>query len=56
MSAQLITQRVSSPDVTERILDDSFHVATLDNDAELIFTESAHFIVARTTARSRDAI
>ena len=32
-SAQLIMQRVSSRDVTERILDDSYHVATLDNDA-----------------------
>jgi carboxylesterase len=56
LSAQLITQRVSSRDVTERILDDSFHVATLDNDAQLIFTESAMFIAARTTTRSPDAI
>jgi len=56
LSAQLITQRVSSPDVTERILDDSFHVATLDNDAELIFTESAAFISSRSTTRTSDAL
>ena len=37
-------QRVSSRDVTERILDNSYHVATLDNDAERIFAESAEFI------------
>jgi carboxylesterase len=30
------------------VLDDSYHVATLDNDAERIFTESAEF-VARVT-------
>lgn len=56
LSAQLILQRVSSPDVTERILDESFHVATLDNDAELIFTESAAFIGSRSATRSRDAV
>ncbi len=44
LSSHIITQRVSSRDVTERILDDSYHVATLDNDAESIFTESAEFI------------
>jgi len=43
-SGQLITQQVSSRDVTERILDNSFHVATLDNDAPHIFDESAEFI------------
>ena len=37
--------------MTERILDNSFHVATLDNDAELIVTESAQFIGARTRGR-----
>ena len=43
-STQLIAQRVSSRDVTERVLDDSYHVATLDNDASRIFTESAEFL------------
>jgi len=54
LSAQLITQRVSSADVTERMLDHSFHVATLDYDAELIFRESVDFIHSRT--RSHDAL
>ena len=48
-SAPIITSRVSSRDVTERLLEDSYHVATLDNDAPLIFEESAAF-VARVTA------
>ncbi len=47
ISTQIITQRVSSRDVTERVLDNSYHVATLDNDAERIFTESAEFIAKR---------
>jgi carboxylesterase len=44
LSTQIITQRVSSRDVTERVLDNSYHVATLDYDAESIFTESVEFI------------
>lgn len=44
LSAQLIVQRVSSRDVSERVLDDSYHVATLDNDAPTIFTESSDFV------------
>ena len=50
-SAPIITSRVSSRDVTERLLEDSYHVATLDNDADAIFEESAAF-VARVTADS----
>ncbi|MGI8576376.1 MAG: alpha/beta hydrolase [Nocardioidaceae bacterium] len=50
LSAQLITQRVSSRDVSERLLADSYHVATLDNDAASIFSLSARFI-ARTCDR-----
>jgi len=49
LSAQIITQRVSSRDVTERVLDNSYHVATLDYDADSIFTESAEFIAKRTS-------
>ncbi len=51
LSAQIITQRVSSRDVTERVLDNSYHVATLDNDADSIFTESAEFIRKRSTVQ-----
>jgi len=47
-SARIIAASISSRDFTERMLEDSFHVATLDNDAELIRAESADF-VARVT-------
>ncbi len=43
-SAGIILAGISSTDATERVLTESFHVATLDNDAETIFTESARFI------------
>jgi carboxylesterase len=43
-SARIILTRVSSTDVTERILENSYHVATLDNDAPAIYEESAEFI------------
>jgi len=39
----LLLSRVSSTDVTETVLHDSYHVATLDNDAEAIFKGSAEF-------------
>ncbi|CAL9546948.1 Thermostable monoacylglycerol lipase [Streptomyces sp. enrichment culture] len=39
-----ILGRVSSTDVTEVLLEQSYHVATLDHDAERIFEESAAFI------------
>jgi carboxylesterase len=48
-SQPLITGKVSSRDVTVVPLTESYHVATLDNDAPEIFDESAAF-VARTTA------
>jgi carboxylesterase len=48
-SEPLITGTVSSRDVTVVPLRESYHVATLDNDAPQIFDESAAF-VARTTA------
>ena len=43
-----LTSLASAP-VEERTLTNSYHVATLDNDAERIFDESAEFI-ARVTA------
>ncbi|MFE7117945.1 alpha/beta hydrolase, partial [Streptomyces sp. NPDC057654] len=39
-----ILGRVSSRDVTERLLERSYHVATLDYDAEFIFEETYAFI------------
>ena len=43
-SVPIITSRVSSRDVTERLLEDSYHVATLDNDADRIVAESLAFV------------
>jgi carboxylesterase len=43
-SSALILSRISSRDVTEILLEDSYHVATIDNDAPRIFDESAKFI------------
>lgn len=48
-SQPIITGGVSSTDVTVVPLENSFHVATLDNDAEKIVEESAAFI-ARVTS------
>lgn len=48
-SEPIILERIGSTDVTRVELLDSYHVATLDNDAPLIFDRSADF-VARVTA------
>lgn len=47
-SGPTVLGAVSSRDVTERLLDNSYHVATLDHEAEIVFAESADF-VARVT-------
>lgn len=44
LSGRIITQRVSSRDVHERVLEDSYHVATLDHDAPAVFDESLAFL------------
>ena len=43
-SARLLIAGATATTVREVILEDSYHVATLDNDAELIFTSSVEFI------------
>ena len=43
-SARILQQAVSSTDVEERVLHDSYHVATLDNDAPAIFEGSVEFV------------
>jgi carboxylesterase len=48
-SGRIIMDNVSSRDATERVLTNSYHVATLDNDAPQIFEESADFIRRVTT-------
>ena len=47
-SSPTILHGVSSADVEERVLENSYHVATLDHDADRIVAESAEFI-ARVT-------
>ena len=41
---QVVRDEVSSTNVTDIVLEHSYHVATLDYDAELIFTSSVEFI------------
>jgi len=43
-SSALVLSKISSEDVQESLLENSYHVATLDNDAPLIFAESVKFI------------
>ncbi|MDT0309817.1 alpha/beta fold hydrolase [Streptomyces sp. DSM 44917] len=43
---------VSSADVTEHVLEDSYHVATLDHDAERIFSETDAFISRLSTRKT----
>ena len=44
LSTQTVMHGVSSPDATEQVLHDSYHVATLDYDAETIFSGTADFV------------
>jgi carboxylesterase len=53
LSVQLITSRVSSRDLTEQVLDNSYHVATLDHDAPDIFRSSVEFIAKHTAEHDR---
>ena len=53
-SCRLLRSAVSSTDVSEVVLEDSYHVATLDNDAPLIFEGSVAF-VRRLTAAAEPA-
>ncbi|WP_280700016.1 alpha/beta fold hydrolase [Kitasatospora sp. GP82] len=43
-NSELVLARISSTDVTELLCERSYHVATLDHDAELIFEASLDFI------------
>jgi len=49
-SGRALLAGVSSTDVTEVLLENSYHVATLDNDAPTIFEGSVDWIRARTRA------
>jgi carboxylesterase len=43
-SSALLLEKVSSTDVSEVVLEDSYHVATLDNDAPRIVAGSLDFV------------
>src|SRR5205085_523939 len=51
-NSQLILEGISSADVEERVLHDSYHVATLDNDAPAIFAGSLDFVRAHSRVLS----
>jgi len=44
VNSTLVLQGIASDDVTDVVLADSHHVATLDNDAPTIFTDSLAFV------------
>lgn len=50
VSGRYLLEGATSTEVRERILEDSYHVATLDNDARAIFAETIEFL--RTHSRS----
>jgi carboxylesterase len=47
-NSAIVLNEVGSQDVTEVVLDDSYHVATLDHDAPRIFSDSVEFVHAGT--------
>lgn len=47
LSGRLLREGVASSDVEERVLEDSYHVATLDNDAPAIFEGTVEWVSAR---------
>ncbi len=50
VNSRVLLDGVSSSDTSEVVLENSYHVATLDNDAPLIFAGSVDWIRARTGA------
>ncbi len=51
-NATIILAGIASTDVEEVLLPDSYHVATLDNDAPTIFERSAAFVRAHAASRA----
>ncbi|CCG03039.1 alpha/beta hydrolase [Blastococcus saxobsidens] len=54
VNSTILLAGVGSADTTEVLLENSFHVATLDNDAPLIFARSAEWIRERVPADQPD--
>lgn len=44
VNSQIVLREINSTDTTEVVLQDSYHVATLDNDAQTIFDGSVAFV------------
>ena len=55
INSRVLLDGISSEDSTEVVLDDSYHVATLDNDAPAIFAGSVDWIRARVPAPGAEA-
>ncbi|MFJ6213905.1 alpha/beta hydrolase [Streptomyces sp. NPDC092296] len=55
-NARLLLGRISSTDVEERLCERSFHVATLDHDAEAVFEGSLDFIRRLAPAATTDRV
>ncbi|MFC4001074.1 alpha/beta hydrolase [Prauserella oleivorans] len=53
VNARIVAEGVSSTHIEKVVLHDSFHVATLDNDAPLLFERSADFVRAVRQVRAR---
>jgi len=54
LSGRLLMQGCGGCEITEHVLDDSYHVATLDNDAPMIFAGSVDWIQARSASARAD--
>jgi carboxylesterase len=52
LSSEIVLRGIASTEHREILLHDSYHIATLDNDAETIFAESAAFLNAQLSART----
>ncbi|WP_322747422.1 MULTISPECIES: alpha/beta hydrolase [unclassified Frankia] len=52
-SGQILLAGATSCDISERVLEDSYHVATLDNDRQTIFDESLAFVQTHAVLDSR---
>jgi carboxylesterase len=56
INTQIVLDGVRSDDVTDVLLRDSYHVATLDNDAPVIFERSMEFARRVHTERMKDLV
>jgi carboxylesterase len=55
VNSEILLAGISSTDVTEHVLEDSYHVATLDNDAPAIFAGSISWISEHAELRAGTA-